>query len=86
MTSSPLLAHLMFRASDGTLTLAGYWMIAIGVLMVAGGLAHVIGRVPERWLPPRFPRVLQVSFGCIGVAAGIGFVAWPLIAAPGVLY
>jgi hypothetical protein len=81
---------LMFRSSDGSLALAGIWMVAVGTFMVLASLGNVFVRGP--WAPrlleqfPQVPRFALVAWGVLGLIVGGCFIAWPFFASPGHLY
>jgi hypothetical protein len=82
--------HLIFRSADGSLALAGIWMIAVGSFLCLASLGNVFARGP--WAPrlmeqfPRLPRFALVAWGIVGLIVGGFFIAWPFLASPGHLY
>jgi hypothetical protein len=84
-SATPVLAHLMFRSAHGSLTLAGVWMVGIGVFMLAASVANLAGG-PWKRLAEQIPRVLRVAWGSLSLLAGAFFIVWPFLASPGVLY
>jgi hypothetical protein len=81
-----MIAHLVFKNLDGSLTWAGYFFLGVGVLMVGGAFLNITGRTPRRWVPQNFPRRLQIAAGVVGAGAGIGIACAALLASNGVLY
>src|SRR4051812_31270427 len=77
--------HEVFRSADGSATFAGLWMVGIGIGMVLASIANLLGRGPARRMGDRVPRALIVAWGCLGLAVGGCFIAWPFLASPGVL-
>jgi hypothetical protein len=82
--------HLIFRSADGSLALAGIWMIVVGSFVILASLGNVFARGP--WAPrlmeqfPRLPRFAFVAWGIVGLIVGASFIAWPFLASPGHLY
>ena len=85
-TEPPVLAHLMFRDARGSLTVAGYWMIVVGVFMLVASIANLAGRGPGRRLARLIPTGFRFAWGALGLLGGAFFIGWPLMAAPGRLY
>ena len=81
-----MIADLILKNPDGSLTGSGWFIIAVGAWMVVGGVMHIFNYTPKSWrMPPQIPRWAQVSFGLAGAGIGLWFVTSTLLAGPGLV-
>ena len=82
MFSQQLLLHLQFKNSDGSLSLGGLWFLAVGAAICVGVTVNFATHGPKA-LPDRRIRLFT---NIVGLAVGVGFIGWVLLATPGTLY
>ena len=81
-----MIAGLILKSPDGSLTGSGWFVIAVGAWMAIGGVMHIFNYLPKSWrMPPQIPRWAQVSFGLAGVGIGLWSVSSTLLAGPGLV-